>query len=594
MRSALLLVALTTLASLASAAPLACGARQYLDAASQKCKLCPSSMMGCTSVTTALSCARGFYLTADQRCVTASKCPQNTFADSSKQACTRCYVTDAATCKDATVSGTTSCMTSCFTGSTCTPAVRLPAGFYCPNHVKTTCPGDGVSKCDPAGKATACKTGYSLNSQAGTCGKWTGQCELTCPNLIEIPVSVGKSWYSPKYPTDDGLTCEFCQIDGAYSCGPGPVATACMTDWGHHLYDGACVSCYGDETYDADSGTCLLHCTDGSLSTAVDGTVTVTRATYADRPTRTCKQCNDEGATSCSPSGVSSACLSGWNLSADNVCVKCLGEQTFNAQKRECELGCPHLVQTPVPGSTWTSITSPKYPSDDGLTCKTCEIDGAYSCGAGPVATACMTDWGYELHEGRCTSCLGDEKYDDAIHACALHCVGGSLSTATDGSVTVTRATYPDNASRTCKKCNDEGAASCSSKGVSSACLTGWNLSADNVCVKCADGQVFDAATRTCATPCRPAHYVTTSGGDRTLVPATVYNPDTLTCTACPDNAWSCKPDGTILYCYDSYNDPRREACVGGCVGDTTTVVDAPAGAVGFDFFGFCDYTREY
>ncbi|BGP37206.1 Extracellular matrix protein fras1 [Rhodotorula kratochvilovae] len=360
MRAVGAISALVALASLASAAPLACGARQYISGA--VCKPCPLTMMSCTSATSALSCARGRYLNADKQCVLARECPQNTFADSSKSTCTKCYVKDAATCSDATVSGTTSCTTGCLYSKNCLPAVRLPVGLYCPNHVATACPDSHAKDCDDAGKSTVCKASFRLQ------------------------------------------------------------------------YDDTCVQCIGDEQWDSDMRRCMIYCRAGSLLTGADGTVTVERATFPDMTTRTCQQlCNDEGALTCDLTGVSQDCIDGWNLSTDNVCVKCADGETFDADSKTCKAAITtclnaHYITTgyttPNPDlianwPPWEDIpewlTEPQpiqevaaatYLDPTTNQCKTCSGWNVYSCDQQGKTTVCYDSY---LYDGSCThNCNGN------------------------------------------------------------------------------------------------------------------------------------------------------------------------------------------
>ncbi|BGP37188.1 hypothetical protein JCM10450v2_001096 [Rhodotorula kratochvilovae] len=355
MRSFVALAALGALASLASAAPLACGARQYISGT--VCKTCPLTMMSCSSATSALSCARGRYLNADKQCVLARECPQNTFADASRSACTKCYVKDAATCSDATVSGTTSCMTGCLNGKTCLPAVRLPVGLYCPDHVATSCPDKHVKDCDETGRTTICAANYHLTN------------------------------------------------------------------------DGTCVQCIGSETWDGDVRACTLSCPGGSSSSSGS----VTRATYPDHSTGTCKLCNDEEAEACGSTGVTVSCLGGWNLSADNVCVKCADGEIFDADSKTCKaevVTClnAHYVTTGylqpdpeevanwpegVPLPPWLAgprpimgVVAATYLDPVTNQCKECSGWGVYSCDQTGRTTMCYDTY---LWDGACTmNCNGN------------------------------------------------------------------------------------------------------------------------------------------------------------------------------------------
>ncbi|BGP52131.1 hypothetical protein JCM10450v2_008102 [Rhodotorula kratochvilovae] len=238
MRFATVLLALPSLLTLAAAAPTTCGARQYFDDATGRCKYCPISMMSCTSATTALSCSRGFYLTATKSCVTPSSCPQNTFADAKKQACSDCYVNDAATCKDASSSGTTSCISGCLRGTTCLPKNRLPSGHYCPDHVLTPCPGANVRSCNPAGSATSCKDGYNLSAY-DTCVKCSegeifdtviDECRTDCPDAVyqlKEDGAVDLTSRAMRYNYGSGI-CVTCDEEFAESCDATGAAVSCI------------------------------------------------------------------------------------------------------------------------------------------------------------------------------------------------------------------------------------------------------------------------------------------------------------------------------------------------------------------------------
>ncbi|TNY23976.1 hypothetical protein DMC30DRAFT_438443 [Rhodotorula diobovata] len=309
--------ALATLASLVVALPATvCASRQYLDAASGVCKTCPSSTLTCTSATTALTCQRGSYLTADKRCVTGNRCPTNTFADSSKQACTKCYVKDAATCKDATAFGTLSCLTGCLNGptKTCLPIGRLPSGSYCPNHVVTSCPGTGVKACDAAGKATTCKADYHLTDDAhiGDEGFYPtlGGCVLLCP--------------AGAFVTVPSHTCKVCNDEGALACDASGVSDSCLD--GYNL-DSAnvCIKCRNNEALDAETKSCRLDCppaenyivgyTIGALQHPIGA---ILRAHYQPIGVGQCVPCPGSSMYSCDKRGAATSCFNSYLV--DGVC----------------------------------------------------------------------------------------------------------------------------------------------------------------------------------------------------------------------------------------------------------------------------------
>ncbi|BGP37187.1 hypothetical protein JCM10450v2_001095 [Rhodotorula kratochvilovae] len=391
-------------------------------------------MMSCTSATTALSCARGRYLTADKRCVLSRECPQNTFADATKSACTKCYVTDAATCKDASASGTTSCIAGCLKGTTCLPAVRMPGGFYCPEHVLTACPGDGVAKCDTVGKTTACDKGYNLNSAEGTCVKCVGQqtfnqekgtCDLVCPDAA--PTQYG-AWRNAQYPTDAGV-CDYCPTPGALSCGPGGVPTACIESLGFHFYQSRCVQCLGDSTFDSATGTCILTCPEGSISTAPDGSVSLKRATYPDAETQTCRLCDDGAAATCRSDGnggsTTLTCVEGTHLGSMGFCFACGNDSTWDDASQTCRVRTPtcsnaYNVVTgytaaqpaPFPGmpdmpaQAKVELVEATYLDPLTHTCIKCPGWSAYSCDSTGRTTACHDSY---LLNGECTfNCNGN------------------------------------------------------------------------------------------------------------------------------------------------------------------------------------------
>ncbi|GAA6047361.1 hypothetical protein JCM3770_001265 [Rhodotorula araucariae] len=302
MRTLLTLATAATLVSLACAAPLACGARQYL--AGSVCKPCPVNMASCSSATTALSCMRGRYLTTDKRCVLARECPENTFADAS-------------------------------------------------SHVATTCPGQHAKACDAAGSTTVCAADFHLTN------------------------------------------------------------------------DGTCVQCIGSQEWNEDWRACTLSCRAGSLSLAPDGTVIVDRATFPDQATETCKLCKDEGAWTCDSAGVSGYCLEGWNLSADNACVKCANGENWDDQARTCKAPAPvcenaHNIVTgytdpepaPFPGmpsmpaQAQIELVEATYLDASTNTCVKCPGSSAYSCDSTGRTTACYNSY---LINGECTwDCNGD------------------------------------------------------------------------------------------------------------------------------------------------------------------------------------------
>ncbi|BGP43177.1 hypothetical protein JCM10449v2_007201 [Rhodotorula kratochvilovae] len=163
MRLLATLAALAGFASLSAAIAIGpqCPPGAYFD--SYTCARCPVNVETCQSATVATVCVPDYYLTADKQCVAEDDCPINTYADAASQSCRKCYVHDAATCRDSGPYSTTSCTTGCLRGNLCYPRNRVAGGFYCPDHVWTPCPGTlnqgGAKTCDDEGNTLTCRPG---------------------------------------------------------------------------------------------------------------------------------------------------------------------------------------------------------------------------------------------------------------------------------------------------------------------------------------------------------------------------------------------------------------------------------------------------
>ncbi|GAA5933572.1 hypothetical protein JCM3775_003737 [Rhodotorula graminis] len=194
--STLFAVTLATLVAAGSAAPASCPPRRYLNEASGTCTPCPPRALTCWSSTSALTCERGYFLTADSTCVRAKACPSKTFADRSTNACTPCFHADAATCSDASPTGTTSCGFSVegtqlhLSGGSCAEAPSCASGSFLNKDTNTCTSGlffdelssQCVSQCRKYSDGVSLPATY-LDSSRLVC-KSCGSLEIdSCDNL---------------------------------------------------------------------------------------------------------------------------------------------------------------------------------------------------------------------------------------------------------------------------------------------------------------------------------------------------------------------------------------------------------------------------
>ncbi|BGP38294.1 hypothetical protein JCM10449v2_002225 [Rhodotorula kratochvilovae] len=365
-------------------------------------------MMSCTSATSALSCARGRYLTAGKQCVLASACPQNTFADSTKSACTKCFQTTAATCKDATSTGATSCMSgSCYSDNKCQYANRLVAGNYCPNNILTSC-GENVQKCDATGKVTACKTGYTLTglNECIKCAEGeaynadTKTCGVVCVDAMYNLGFDGRATVTrqAQYSSEP---CTNCYDAGALQCGIDGQAKTCVPGWTRDS-SGQCSRCKGNERFLDFAGYCQLLCPGADYMADYDGSsVALSQAKYWDKSTGYCTACNDPNAIKCDGSGATTACLPYYNL-VDGVCTRCDADGKAKVYNR-VDGTCADVPTCEAIGSLVNGVFTPGTRLDTSTnTCVPCG-ENAISCDASGTPTRCYNSFLY-VTDGKCAS----------------------------------------------------------------------------------------------------------------------------------------------------------------------------------------------
>ncbi|GAA5893164.1 hypothetical protein JCM8208_004362 [Rhodotorula glutinis] len=204
-------VALATLVAAGSAAPASCPPRRYLNEASGTCTPCPPQALTCSSATSALSCERGYFLTADSECARANKCPSGTFPDRAARKCTPCFHADAVTCSDATPTGTTSCGFTVdgaqlhLSGGGCVPAPVCSSGSFLDEDTNR------CSSCDALEGRASCSV-----ELARTCGLFfdehSSQCVSQCRKYsdgVSLPAT---------YHDSSRLVCKSCGPLSVDSC----------------------------------------------------------------------------------------------------------------------------------------------------------------------------------------------------------------------------------------------------------------------------------------------------------------------------------------------------------------------------------------
>ncbi|BGP47566.1 hypothetical protein JCM10450v2_003429 [Rhodotorula kratochvilovae] len=485
-------------------------------------------MTACTSATAAVTWwgrfrfpypapNRGRYLTADKQCVVARSCPQSTFADAISQSCKKCYQVNAATCTDASATGSTSCLTgSCLSGDKCVYSNRMQAGFYCPNGVMASC-GDGVSKCDASGAATGCKTGFNIGADGTTADQtWnaaTKVCEVACKDNVAA--------------------------------------------------DGSCVKCIGDQTWNTDSKKCDSPACRAAAQVSFDRNTENynldARAQYLDEATQTCKNCNDQYAQTCDGAGKATACLYNQfrvGLSTFGTCLSCdaLANRYYDSQSRTCALYCPTAR---FDWSTGIITTPAKYLDAANDVCLDCKGAGALRCDSNGVTQDCIPGWNLDLSGTTCIQCDADKQFDYTSKTCKSRCtLMAKYSADSNGNFQYIqqRAQRFNADTKQCVNCNDQYALSCSTAGKTDSCIQPYNLDATGTCVRCADGEVWEASSLTCKSSCAnaDAQYTLDAGGRATNIIdwAHYYHILYQICYSCRDKyAQRCNYNGYSTSC---------------------------------------------
>ncbi|BGP38290.1 hypothetical protein JCM10449v2_002221 [Rhodotorula kratochvilovae] len=544
-------VAAAALVSVVVAVPaVSCpGTRQYFDSASSTCKQCPLTMTSCSSATVAITCNRGRYLTADKQCVVARSCPTSTFADTTTQSCKKCYQVNAATCTDASATGSTSCLSgSCLQGNKCVYTNRMPAGSYCSSAGVVASCGENISKCDSTGKATTCKSGYSLTS-SGACAKCTGSqtyndktqsCELKCADGTP--------------GMEATQTCVLCPITGAQTCDSTGAVTQCLPTW--IPYDGRCIQCSGEySNFNADTGVCELNCPDAKYTLDVDGRATVTSPATFESTTyygsAYCQTCAGV-ALHCDTQGNVVSCVPGYQHSY-GVCIQCIN---MDSSTGGCApYTCRDAVYTVGENGRMSAIQAyAQYPDNSMQTCVDCKEQYAVHCDATGKATECMRGYNLRNSDGKCIAeCGANSVWDPASETCLSTCGDATYTAEADGTVTVTKAALrADDVYGGCTRCDDENALACDKRGATLECVPFFDL-VNGGCRRCdADGYryTYDLATGKCS-GC-PAGHIEWTDGERTYIPGTFAGEDGE-CMRCPSNADRCSAAGVPTRCYNSY-----------------------------------------
>ncbi|BGP46440.1 Extracellular matrix protein fras1 [Rhodotorula kratochvilovae] len=550
MRLVALVALVATAAPFAFAAPTvaACpGTRQYRDAATGLCKQCPLTMTSCSSATVAITCNRGRYLTADKQCVLATACPTNTFADATTQSCKKCYQVNAATCKDASATGSTSCLSgSCLQDNKCVYTNRMQVGFFCSSTgVMTSC-GDGVTKCDSTGAATSCKTGYTRTT-AGACVKCaTDQtfdaASQTCKSTAASCAALGDHFFN--------TVTNFCEP----ICQRGRL----NQQWGYYIeaeyYD--CAN--ADQIWDATAAVCKLTCGDAQYTTDTEGMVTLTKAaTYANTAAQSCSACTDKlSARTCDSTGRSSSCLPGYKL-VDGSCNHCEAVgRVFQPSTGECkEVTCPTATfTTGEDGNAYNVKAAQRLDASTG-SCVACNDAYARNCDSTGKAVACLPPYNLGA-DGTCIKCSSADQtvFDTVTRTCKLSCRGYAIYGYDGGSTSVgtvfERANRLDETTGTCVDCDDPNAQMCDATGYTSNCVTGYVLFSGQ-CYRCPRSTgTFNTETVFCEPRCDSGS-VNQWGN---YIRAQYYDYTTQSCQTCQHTgAGDCDSKGNALNCIDGY-----------------------------------------
>ncbi|BGP46396.1 hypothetical protein JCM10450v2_002240 [Rhodotorula kratochvilovae] len=136
-----------------------------------------------------------------------------------------------------------------------------------------------------------------------------------------------------------------------------------------------------------------------------------------------------------------------------------------------------------------------------------------------------------------------------------------------------------------------ENVQKCDATGKVTACKTGYTLTGLNECIKCAEGEAYNADTKTCGVVCVDAMYNLGFDGRATVTRQAQYSSDPgEPCTNCYDaGALQCGIDG------------QAKTCVPGWTRDSTGGAYRKGNERFLDFAGYCqllcpgaDYMADY
>lgn len=533
---------------------------------------CPAGYACGTSILT--PCAPGTYSPAGA--TTCSNCPagsySNTPAATSSSTCQPCgpgtYSSGGSTkciaCPAGSytynVSSSTSCLSSCPAGYSCSGAIATACapGTYSAIGAGTcssTCPA-GYS-CSTTGAATICPAGTFALAGAMTCSPCaTGQ--------YSMPGSSACATICPAGYICSGNTMTMCpagtySLAGATSCTPNPVRsysgsgagtyTQCPAGYGcdntgkveicpagtySPTNQNACSQCPAGTYYGGTGGTSISacrQCTAGTYSAA--GASTCLSCTYYgtspnNTPNGVAKRFSPNGSSTCSatcPAGygcVSTTYSFQGNpgaLPSTNSTVIC-SPGTYSVSTNVANLYGTSISDTPTPGYTTTTYTSPCLTCPPGQVVAT---SGASSCSECPIGSAPSAD------KTTCVLCSAGTYAATGFPVC-LPCPINTYSLAGASSCTNNPPHhYSGSGAGTYTQC--PAGYGCDT-GMSILCAPGTYSSAtENACSKCPGGRYSNATGATSSSTCQACEAGTYSAAGASTCSSCTYYGTTPTAT---------------------------------------------------------------
>ncbi|CAD5111529.1 DgyrCDS832 [Dimorphilus gyrociliatus] len=504
------------------------------------------------------NCKSGHYKLLENDQCGCSECISGHVLKSDQSACLSCTKTTPGNiipnCKvcleSTTVSGTIDKCISCDDGYALNPADGNLAAtcLSCQSGCQNCTVDRSKSPPTTERKCTACKTGYTLNTQ-GTC--------IRCPTE---PKTCSECRIDPKDSTntlctqfgcgsnalrDSDFKCESCKISNCAKCVKDVNNVFKCLDCNEKFFmdkDGTCKQCISGCDFCVNGETCIPSgCIEGFIRHRTDGTCQkctgdgVSRCIYKDTTTdvlvpiiscsENCKKCEIAGKDKCDTDGCKTGfffdisdqlcyennpeCLISTRINGKIVCSSC-NETTSVLVDNECK-PCPNECSGCTSNNNQFTCSSCKggyYKRDDGV-CLECP-SGCSSCAIVEGRVACEDCLqGYSLQGESCTQCGISEcdkcKFDSGNLASCEKCSSKFyLNTDDCGSCPEFCAECTFNQKYTCTKCYDKYAKSLDGKCIkcsSNCAICTAKPDKSTKCIKCISSEFslgLDGVCRPC------------------------------------------------------------------------------------------------